>query len=108
MRHPANNLEWRKSFSCKDIAGYGNGEDGPRQERAMPSLRNISVVIQDYETLDRRAQQESRLCTGSDPGKNLESFSWGQIFNRGSGRRLTVIQPEERERELVGAFFCHS
>jgi hypothetical protein len=69
MGDAAKDFERWQDSSCEDIDKDWNGEQGPGEESPVPSLEDIVVIIQDYQSLDQGAEQERGLCTSRDPCK---------------------------------------
>jgi hypothetical protein len=67
-----NTLDQRQVLDEKGVEKDGEGGDGKSQERSVPSLRNVVRVVENHNTFDLGAGQESRVGCACLPAEDAK------------------------------------
>jgi hypothetical protein len=58
FRNATSDLKWFQDLRTDDVANDRNSQFCPRQQSAMPRMRNVVGIVQDYQTLDLGTEKE--------------------------------------------------
>lgn len=70
MRDAAGDLDRAEDLARKDVAEGRNSKKRPSEQRAVPVLRNVVFVVQDYQALRDGTDKEGRRGDHGHPAEN--------------------------------------